>query len=225
MRGRVLAIDAELGAAILRCADRDVRVPDAPRGWRAGDLVDGDEVVRAYAGAAYPSVGSEVMRPAAGATREPRRAARVRWPRCARCSPRALFLEVETPLLVPTAGLEIHLDAVPAGDGSPDHVARVPDEAVARGRPRANLPGLQVFSRERGRPAPRERVPDDRVRAARSPGSTRSSPTTSSSSCSPCAWRLRPPSKSGRRDRCDAAVASDHGPRRDARLRRRRRAR
>jgi elongation factor P--(R)-beta-lysine ligase len=114
MRGRVLAVDN--GIAIVRCSDRDVRVPDAPHAWRPGDLVDELEVVRAYSGDAYPAPGSEVMRLSrprlANLEARARSLATVRAWFAARG-----FLEVETPLLVPTPGLEIHLDAVPAGDG------------------------------------------------------------------------------------------------------------
>jgi lysyl-tRNA synthetase class 2 len=114
--GRVLAIDGEV--AIVRCARFDVRVTHAPRGWRAGDLVDVDapRVVRQFAGGDYPAPGSEVMRlPRARVEALYARAAalaRVRELFAARD-----FVEVETPLVVPSPGLEIHLDAVGAGDG------------------------------------------------------------------------------------------------------------
>jgi lysyl-tRNA synthetase class 2 len=113
MRGRVLAIDGDL--AIVRGERCDARVPAHP-GWRPGDLVDGDAVVRAFGGGDYPGPGTEV--------------ARLPRPRLANLAARSTalaalrrffaerdFLEVETPLLVPSPGLEIHLDAVPAGAG------------------------------------------------------------------------------------------------------------
>jgi elongation factor P--(R)-beta-lysine ligase len=138
-RGRVLAIEA--GLAILRGEHGDARVPADPA-WVAGDLVElaGDGApagergenlsagepagagkgagrrVRAYAGPPYPGPGTEVARlPRA---RMDRLHARDR----ALAALRAFFdgggfLEVETPLLVPSPGLEIHLDAVPAGAG------------------------------------------------------------------------------------------------------------
>src|SRR5262249_15737855 len=81
-----------------------------------GDLVDGAAVVRAFGGGDYPGPATEVAR----------------WPRArmahlaARATAMAAlrrffaerdFLEVETPLLVPSPRLELHLDAVPAGAG------------------------------------------------------------------------------------------------------------
>lgn len=84
--------------------------------WRAGDLVDGDEVVRAYGGGDYPEPTTEVARlPRARVTALHARAK-------ALAALRAFFaardfVEVETPLLVPSPGLEIHLDAVEAGGG------------------------------------------------------------------------------------------------------------
>jgi elongation factor P--(R)-beta-lysine ligase len=113
VQGRVLARDGD--AAIVRCADEDVRIADAPRSWRPGDLVDGERVVRAFAGD-YPPPHSEVAR----LTRGRLTALQARAAALARL--RAFFaergfLEVETPLIVPSPGLEIHLDAVAAGDG------------------------------------------------------------------------------------------------------------
>src|SRR4030095_6973823 len=76
------------------------------------------------AGGEYPAPGSEVMR-------LPRtRVDALRARATALATLREVFasrgfLEVETPLLVPSPGLEIHLDAVRAGDGwlitSPEH--------------------------------------------------------------------------------------------------------
>jgi len=113
MRGRILAIDGEL--AILRGERGDARVHARP-GWRPGDLVEGEAVVRAFSGGDYPAPATEVAR-------LPRR-------RLALLQARAVavaalrrffaerdFLEVETPLLVPSPGLELHLDAVAAGAG------------------------------------------------------------------------------------------------------------
>ncbi len=111
--GRVLAVDG--GFALIRTASGDARVV-APPSWRAGDLVDGDEVVRAFAGVDYPGPRSEVARlPGA-------RMAALRARAKALAAVRGFFadrdfLEVETPLLVPSPGLEIHLDAVTAGSG------------------------------------------------------------------------------------------------------------
>ena len=113
MRGRVLAVDGEL--AIVRGERLDARVPAQP-GWRPGDLVDGAAVVRPYTGGDYPGPATEVARLPRARLQALQGRAR------ALAATRAFFaardfLEVETPLIVPSPGLEIHLDAVPAGDG------------------------------------------------------------------------------------------------------------
>ena len=113
MRGRVLALDGDI--AIVRGERRDARVHARP-GWRPGYLVDGYLVGRAFGGGDFPGPATEV--------------ARLPRPRLANLAARAAalaalrrffaerdFLEVDTPLLVPSPGLEIHLDAVPAGAG------------------------------------------------------------------------------------------------------------
>jgi len=128
LRGRVLAVDEQI--AIIRGERGDARVPADPA-WRPGDLVEleaeaeagagaGDEVgarrVRAYGGPPYPGPGTEVARlPRA-------RMARLHDRARALAALRSFFdgrgfVEVETPLLVPSPGLEIHLEAVPAGAG------------------------------------------------------------------------------------------------------------
>ncbi|HET9625439.1 MAG TPA: EF-P lysine aminoacylase EpmA [Kofleriaceae bacterium] len=125
-RGRVLAVDGERGIAIVRGERGDGRVP-ASTTWRPGDLVEstvaGDprdglqwSVVRAFTGGDYPAPATEVAR-------LPRvRLAALQARATALAALRGFFaerdfLEVETPLLVPSPGLEIHLDAVTAGDG------------------------------------------------------------------------------------------------------------
>ncbi len=112
MRGRVLAIDGSI--AIVRGERADVRVP-AGTGWKPGDLVDGT-VVRAHPGGDYPGPSTEVARlPRARLAALLGRAKALAAMREFFAS--RDFIEVETPLIVPSPGLEIHLDAVPAGDG------------------------------------------------------------------------------------------------------------
>ncbi len=114
VRGRVLAIDPD-GSAVIRGERGDLRAPADPA-WRVGDLVDGDLRVHAYDGPPYPGPGTEVVRlPRSRMTMLQQRAT-------ALAALRGFFaerdfLEVETPLLVPSPGLEIHLDAVEAGGG------------------------------------------------------------------------------------------------------------
>jgi len=112
-RGRVLAVNG--GIAIVRSEKGEVSVAAQP-GWRAGDLIDELAVVRAFDAGDYPEPSTEV--------------ARLPRPRIEALHARAKalaalrafftareFVEVETPLLVPSPGLEIHLDAVTAGSG------------------------------------------------------------------------------------------------------------
>ena len=121
--GRVLAIDGPI--ATLRFEREDIEV-QAAAGWQPGDLISetsfGDEgypayaPVRRYAGPPYPGPTTEVAR----LPRERMRALQQRAKALAAVRGYFAdqdFLEVETPLLVRSPGLEIHLDAVPAGDG------------------------------------------------------------------------------------------------------------
>ena len=121
-RGRVIAIDQD--EAIVRCAEFRALAPSHrkvahPGGWRVGQFVDVDSGLpidsRAPAGD-YPPPDSEVMR------MSDRRMHALVVRGALRTIVRDFFterdfLEVETPLLVPSPGLEIHLDAVPAGGG------------------------------------------------------------------------------------------------------------
>lgn len=113
MRGRVIAVDG--GTAIVRCERENLAVPADPA-WRPGDLVEDARVVRRYEGGLYPDLSTEIVR--VPHARIANLAARAK----ALAAVRAFFaersfLEVETPLLVPSPGLEIHLDAVVAGAG------------------------------------------------------------------------------------------------------------
>ncbi|HEX5063547.1 MAG TPA: EF-P lysine aminoacylase EpmA [Kofleriaceae bacterium] len=115
-RGRVIAIDGD--AAIVRAELFDLRITNPAKDWRPGDLVDVDRpaVLRTHPGGDYPAPGSEVMRlPRARVDKLRARATALAAVRSGFAS--RGFLEVETPLLVPSPGLEIHLEAVRAGDG------------------------------------------------------------------------------------------------------------
>lgn len=116
-RGRIIARLPD-GEALVRCERHDITVA-APQHWRVGQFVDLDQATsvsdRAPTGD-YPGPGSEVMR-------MPRRRMELLRARAqALATARTFFaergfLEVETPLLVPSPGLEIHLDAVQADTG------------------------------------------------------------------------------------------------------------
>jgi elongation factor P--(R)-beta-lysine ligase len=112
----VIAIDR--GSAIVRCEQVDITVESAPPTWCAGQLVDLERsmIVGGVASPDYPGPGSEVMRLPRRRLDMLRERARVLATVRAFFADRG-FLEVETPLLVPSPGLEIHLEAVPAGDG------------------------------------------------------------------------------------------------------------
>jgi len=95
----------------------DLTITNPPRTWRPGQLVEIEtgRILRDHAGD-YPAPGSEVMRLPLP------RLSRLRARASALATTRAFFvergfLEVETPLLVPSPGLEIHLDAIAAADG------------------------------------------------------------------------------------------------------------
>lgn len=108
------------GRVGVRTAAADVEI-DVPGDARPGDLVairggEPARVVRSYPGDRYPTQGCE-------AERLPRRrlrllAARAEAAAALRDAFRAWdFLEVDAPCLVPSPGLEVHIDAVPAGSG------------------------------------------------------------------------------------------------------------
>lgn len=134
LRGRVLAVDGDGLRLRTERADLDVACSaDRRAPVRAGDLVEihpdasgqgasepGAEVsvrvLRAYRGGPFPGPASETAR--LGRTRLTHLRARAR----AMAALRGFFaerdfLEVETPLLVGSPGLEVHLDPVPAGRG------------------------------------------------------------------------------------------------------------
>jgi lysyl-tRNA synthetase class 2 len=134
VRGRILAADAS--GVLVRTANADVPLPphagpdlgsdsssDLGLGTpRPGDIVELAEdgvslrVVRPHTGGPYPGPTAEVSR--LGRTRLANLEARGRVLSALRGFFAARgFLEVETPLLVPSPGLEVHLRAVPAGAG------------------------------------------------------------------------------------------------------------
>lgn len=113
VRGRILAIDGD--RAIVRSERGDAQVA-ARLGWRPGDLIDRGELVRGFPGGDYPGPGSEVARlPRSRLAMLEARARALAALR--RFFAERDFLEVETPLLVPSPGLELHVEAVPAGAG------------------------------------------------------------------------------------------------------------
>jgi len=115
IRGRVIA--KRDGVAVVRTVDGEVEVTSD--GIEPGDLVEGDvdglRTVRAYRAGDYPGPETELVR------LEPRRRNLVRRAQAMRAlrgffDARA-FVEVDTPLLVRAPALEVHLAAVPAGEG------------------------------------------------------------------------------------------------------------
>ena len=118
VRGRVIARSA--GTLLVRTRSGDVRVHPAGDA-RPGDIVqvDPDEsprVVRAYIRGDYPTPETETARLGRGRIANLEQRARVLAGVRSFFADRD-FLEVETPLLVPSPGLEVQLEAVAAGDG------------------------------------------------------------------------------------------------------------
>jgi lysyl-tRNA synthetase class 2 len=124
VRGRVLVADAT--GMLVRTAQAEVRIAfssdRAAAVPRPGDLVeaaaDGSDVrvVRAHAGGDYPGPAAEVSRLNRRRIRGLEARARILAALRGFFAVRG-FLEVETPLLVPAPGLEVHLRAVPAAAG------------------------------------------------------------------------------------------------------------
>jgi elongation factor P--(R)-beta-lysine ligase len=119
IRGRVIAI--RTGRALIRTAHGDVEVKH-PGAVQPGDLVrlaargEPLERVRPYLRGDYPTPDTELAR--LPVRRLGNLAARSRAMAALRAGFAARdFIEVETPLLVPAPGLEVHLAAVPAGAG------------------------------------------------------------------------------------------------------------
>jgi len=113
-RGRVVALLD--GAAIVRTQRAMLTVADPPASWRIGMFVDAETRELIGGREHLPTSGSEITR------LSPARIANLEARARALATVRAFFaergfLEVETPLIVPSPGLEIHLDAIAAGDG------------------------------------------------------------------------------------------------------------
>jgi elongation factor P--(R)-beta-lysine ligase len=126
IRGRVLARDER--GLLIRTGRGDVTVPRVGLAM-PGDLVEiapsdhggggGDaepRVVRAYGQGEFPGPDTETARLAGARLRNLATRARLMAALRAFFAERE-FLEVDTPLVVPAPGLEVHLRAVPAGQG------------------------------------------------------------------------------------------------------------
>jgi lysyl-tRNA synthetase class 2 len=121
IRGRVLARDER--GLLVRTGRGDVIVPRAGLAM-PGDLVelapDDSEgeprVVRAYGRGEFPGPATEIARLAGARRQNLAKRARLMAALRAFFAERE-FIEVETPLVVPAPGLEVHLSAVPAGQG------------------------------------------------------------------------------------------------------------
>ena len=113
MRGRLIARDGDQGIVRTERADVQVKIS---RSDRVGQLMGTGEASPHAPAQPYPCPGSEVMRLTRDRMTKLRERARVLSAVRTFFADRE-FLEVETPLLVPSPGLEIHLDAVEAGDG------------------------------------------------------------------------------------------------------------
>ena len=129
MRGRVMRIDG--GIAIIRTDRADITVAAEPN-WRPGDLVVDDRIERDFGGGDFPTPQHE-------AARMPRaRLENLRKRAAAMAALRAFFaardfLEVETPLLVRAPGLEVNLEAIPAGRGpAPEWLITSPEFQMKR---------------------------------------------------------------------------------------------
>ncbi|HUQ05749.1 MAG TPA: EF-P lysine aminoacylase EpmA [Kofleriaceae bacterium] len=134
VRGRVIARDGD--DALVRTERGDVRVRHAGA-VGPGDLVELDgpgtplRRVRAYPRTEYPPRGSEVAR--LGMARRGNLAARGRMMAALReLFASRDFIEVETPLWVPSPGLEVHLVAVEAGGAGNGWLITSPEYQMKR---------------------------------------------------------------------------------------------
>ncbi len=119
VRGRVIA--RSHGALLVRTALGDLKIEPAGSA-SPGDLVEWEQdgkpprVVRAFLRGDYPTPENETARLGRGRIVHLQERARVLAAVREFFTDRD-FVEVETPLLVPSPGMEVHLDAVPAGSG------------------------------------------------------------------------------------------------------------
>lgn len=118
IRGRVIA--RSLDTLLVRTPDGDKRISPAGKA-QPGDLVEArvgelPRVVRAYLRGDYPTPENETARLSHRRIEQLRQRARAVTAIRSFFTSHA-FLEVETPLLVPSPGLEVHLDAIATADG------------------------------------------------------------------------------------------------------------
>lgn len=119
LRGRVIARSG--GTLLVRTPDGDKKHTPSGKA-QPGDLVEAEpgkppRVVRAYLRGDYPTPENETARLSTRRIEFLRKRAKAIAVVREFFTSHA-FLEVETPLRVPSPGLELHLDAVPAGQGA-----------------------------------------------------------------------------------------------------------
>ena len=116
--GRLLFLDGETGHLLYNGEVTPVHL-STPHEAKPGDFIEVDEtgrvcVLQSYLGSSFPSPGTDLER-FIGESKWSRLKTRAELIRKTRAFfDQRTFLEVETPLLVPSPGTEVHLDAVSA---------------------------------------------------------------------------------------------------------------